>query len=316
MKSHALIAAILLLQGVSCRNTANDPDATGVFEADEVIVSAEVGGRILAFDLREGDTLAAGKTAAVIEGVSLELQKAQVEASIAALQDKTTTVEPQIRLLEEQERVLLAQLQTLEKERTRFERLVKADAATPKQLDDIVAQIEVLKRQVDVNRQQMAVQRNLVGTQNRSVMSEAAPLAKRAAQLEDQLQRGQVINPVNGTVLTTYVHAGELAAPGKPMYKIADLSTLTLRAYVSGTQLPGIRIGQDVQVRVDDGKGAFRSYGGRISWISDKAEFTPKTIQTKDERANLVYAIKVLVKNDGYLKIGMYGELLFPAPQP
>ena len=316
MKSHALIATILLLLVASCGNNSSDPDASGVFEADEVIVSAEVGGRILSFDLREGDTISAGRTAAVIEGTNLALQKEQVEASIAALKEKISTVEPQIRLLEEQERVIRVQLQTLEKERARFERLVKADAATPKQLDDINAQIDVLKRQVEVNRQQMAVQRNQVSTQNRSVLSEAAPLSKRAAQLDDQMQRGQVINPVRGTVLTTYVHAGELAAPGKPMYKVADLSTLTLRAYISGTQLPVIAIGQELQVRVDDGKGRYRNYSGRVSWISDKAEFTPKTIQTKDERANLVYAIKVLVKNDGYLKIGMYGELMFPGNQP
>ena len=315
MKSTTLIVTLLLLLAVSCRNAASDPDATGVFEADEVIVSAEVGGRLLSFDLREGDTLAAGARAALIEGTSIELQKAQVEASIAALKEKTSTVEPQVRLLEEQERVLIAQLKAMEKERDRFERLVKADAATPKQLDDITTQVDVLRRQIAVNRQQIEVQRSQVGTQNRSVMSEAEPLSRRAAQLDDQLQRSQVLNPIPGTVLTTYVHAGELAAPGKPLYKIADLSTLTLRAYISGNQLPILKIGQELQVRVDDGKGAYKTYPGRISWISDKAEFTPKTIQTKDERANLVYAVKVLVKNDGYLKIGMYGELSFSQPK-
>lgn len=316
MKSLHLIVISLLVFTVSCRHTSTEPDATGVFEADEVIVSAEVGGRILQFALREGDTLTAGSKAALIESTGLELQKAQVEASIASLKDKTATVEPEVRLLEEQERVLLAQLKNLEKERDRFERLVKADAATPKQLDDIIAQIDVLKRQMAVNRQQIAVKKNQVGTQNRSVWSEAAPLAKRAAQLDDQLQRGQVLNPVRGTVLTTYVHAGELAAPGKPLYKIADLSTLTLRAYISGSQLPIVTIGQALQIRVDDGKGSYKTYPGRISWISSKAEFTPKTIQTKDERANLVYAVKILVPNDGYLKIGMYGEVLFPEARP
>jgi HlyD family secretion protein len=161
----------------------------------------------------------------------------------------------------------------------------------------------------------MDVQRNLVGTQNRSVLSEAQPLQKRVAQLEDQVRRGSVENPLSGTVLTTYVHQGELATPGKPLYKIADLSTLTLRAYISGEQLPQVRLGQQVQVRVDDGASSYKNYTGRIAWVSDKAEFTPKTIQTKEERANLVYATKILVKNDGYLKIGMYGEVIFQPAQ-
>jgi HlyD family secretion protein len=312
--SMSVALALMLLS--ACKNGGPEADATGVFEADEVIVSAEVGGRLLRFSPKEGDTLSRGAIAAEIDATNLSLQKAQVEASIEALRDKTNTVAPQIALLQEQEAAQRVQLATLQRERARFEKLVKADAATGKQLDDIIAQIELAEKQIAVTRRQMDVQRSQVGTQNRSILSEAAPMQKRAAQLEDQLQRGRVANPVEGTVLVTYVHEGELATPGKPLYKIADLSTLTLRAYVSGLQLPRIKTGQQVEVRVDDGASGYTRYPGRISWISDKAEFTPKTIQTKEERANLVYAIKVLVKNDGYLKIGMYGEVLFQPGKP
>ena len=296
---------------MSCNNSDMKHDATGVFEADEVIVSAEVGGKILAFYAEEGDTLSKGRTAAVIDATNLSLQKEQVEASINALKEKTNDVQPQIRMLEEQIRVQQSQLATLEKEKARFENLVKADAATPKQLDDIQAQLDVIHRQINVTQRQIDVQRSQVGTQNRSVMSEKEPLQKRVAQLEDQLSRTNVVNPVGGTVLTKYVHAGEITGPGKPLYKIADLSYVLLRAYITGQQLPEIKLGQQVSVLIDEGAKNYKTYAGTITWISDKAEFTPKTIQTKEERANLVYAIKIKVPNDGYLKIGMYGEVLF-----
>jgi HlyD family secretion protein len=296
---------------MSCNGNDMKHDATGVFEADEVIVSAEVGGKILAFYAEEGDTLSKGRTAAVIDATNLSLQKEQVEASIEALKEKTNDVQPQIRLLEEQIRVQQSQLSTLEKERARFENLVKADAATPKQLDDIQAQLDVIRKQINVSQRQIEVQRSQVGTQNRSVMSEKEPLQKRVAQLEDQLSRTNVINPAGGTVLTKYVHAGEVTGPGKPLYKIADLSYVLLRAYITGQQLTEIKLGQQVSVLVDEGAKKYKTYSGAITWISDKAEFTPKTIQTKEERANLVYAIKIKVSNDGYLKIGMYGEVLF-----
>jgi HlyD family secretion protein len=296
---------------MSCNNNDMKHDATGVFEADEVIVSAEVGGKILAFYAEEGDTLSKGRTAAVIDATNLSLQKEQVEASINALKEKTNDVQPQIRLLEEQIRVQQSQLATLKKEKVRFENLVKADAATPKQLDDIEAQLDVIYKQINVTQRQIDVQRSQVGTQNRSVMSEKEPLQKRVAQLEDQLSRTNVINPVGGTVLTKYVHAGEITGPGKPLYKIADLSYVLLRAYITGQQLPEIKLGQQVSVLIDEGAKNYKTYAGAITWISDKAEFTPKTIQTKEERANLVYAIKIKVPNDGYLKIGMYGEVLF-----
>ncbi len=304
-----ILSSILFLLG--CQNGKDQHDASGVFEAEEVIVSSEVGGKILKFQPDEGAELAAGDSAVIIDATNIRLQKEQVEASIGALSDKTTDVGPQVELLKNQLSVQETQMVTLEKERQRFDKLVKADAATTKQLDDIVAQIDQLKKQMDVTRQQIKVQQNLTGTQNRGILSEKDPLDKRVAQLDDQLQRSVVLNPVNGTILTKYAEAGEVTSPGKALYKIADLDMLRLRAYLTGDQVATVKLGQAVKVAVDDGKGGFRNYEGKISWISDKAEFTPKTIQTKEERANLVYAVKIDVKNDGYLKIGMYGEVKF-----
>ena len=178
-------------------------------------------------------------------------------------------------------------------------------------LDDWNTQIEVLQKQVAVNEQQIKVQETTTGTQNSSVLSETQPLRRSVAQIQDQVSRSKVANPINGTVLTKYAMAGEVTAAGKALYKIADLTVITLRAYITGAQLSQVKLGQHPKVLVDDGASKYKEYDGEITWISDKAEFTPKTIQTKDERANLVYAVKIRVKNDGYLKIGMYGEVKF-----
>jgi HlyD family secretion protein len=301
------IAAALSL--VACRNNDFPFDASGTFEADEVIVSSEVAGKILSMQLEEGDQLKKDSITVLIDAGNLSLQKAQVEASMDALKEKTYDVNPQLQLLRDQLKVQEAQMETLQKEQHRFSALVKADAATPKQLDDIESQIEVLQQQMAVTRQQMKVQESNTATQNRSVLSETDPLAKRADIIADQIDRSKVVNPVNGTVLTKYAHEGEVIGAGKGLYKIADLSSLLLRAYISGEQLPQVKLGQPVKVFVDKGKKDYKEYKGAITWIADKAEFTPKTIQTKEERANLVYAIKILVPNDGYLKIGQYGEV-------
>jgi HlyD family secretion protein len=239
------------------------------------------------------------------------LQKAQVEANINALHEKTTNVLPQIKLLNDQIAVQKVQLANDFYERDRTTRLIKADAATTKQLDDINTAIDVLQKQIAVNEQQIKVQETTTGTQNSSILSEYDPLKKSVAEINDQLKRAYISNPINGTVLTKYAMAGEITSAGKALYKIADLSVITLRAYITNDQLVQVKLNQQVTVLVDDGNGGFKQYEGIITWISDKAEFTPKTIQTKDERANLVYAIKIHVKNDGYLKIGMYGEVKF-----
>ena len=305
---------IVLLSGLiylACDNQKSEFDATGTFEADEVIVSSELAGRIDSFTLEEGQQVQAGKVVGTIDAENLALQKEQVEASINALREKTLDVKPQIRLLQEQLAVQKSQLATLERERQRTQNLLTADAATSKQLDDINAQIDVLKGQMQVTQQQIRVQQTATSTQNRGILSENKPLQKRVAQLEDQLANANITNPINGTVLDKYAEQGEITAAGKALYKIADLSTMTLRAYITGDQLPQVRLGQRVKVLIDQGE-KYKELPGTISWISDKAEFTPKTIQTKDERANLVYAMKVRVKNDGYLKIGMYGEVIFP----
>ena len=300
----------LLLIGLgACKSGAITPDATGTFEAEEVIVSAEAAGRILDMKLQEGATLRSDSIIGQIDAMNLSLQKEQVEASIASLSEKTADVSPQVLLLQNQLAVQQTQLDNLLHEQERVQNLVKADAATGKQLDDIVFQVIMIRKQMDVTRQQIQVQKNAVATQNRSILSEKAPLQKKISQIEDQLNRSNIVNPINGTVLTQYARAGEITAPGKALYKIADLSELQLRAYFTAPQLSSIKLGQTVTVMVDDGAKNYKEMNGTITWIADKAEFTPKTIQTKEERANLVYAVKVKVKNDGTLKIGMYGEI-------
>lgn len=303
------IAGIALLS--ACSSSQLKHDAAGIFEADEVIVSSELGGKILQFKVNEGDLLKKDSVIAIIDALPVSLQQAQLEASVKALSEKTQNVEPQIKLLQDQISVQETQLANLQHERARIESLLKADAATAKQLDDINFQIESLKKQIAVTQQQITVQINNVQTQNRAILSESNPLQKQIAQLKDKVQRASIINPVSGTVLTKYAMEGEITSAGKALYKVADLSSLILRSYISGTQLSEIKLGQTVKVFIDEGEKKYKEYAGIITMVSDKAEFTPKTIQTKDERANLVYAVKVLVKNDGYLKIGMYGEIQF-----
>jgi len=302
-----LTASVLL----SCGGKNGKYDASGTFEADEVIVSAELPGKILRLDIEEGNSVAKDSVVGVLDAQNISLQKEQMEANIQALGEKTSDVTPQVKLLENQLAVQRSKLSNLLHEKARIENLLKQDAATGKQLDDINSEIDVAEKNIDVTQQQINVQRNSVATQNRSILSESKPLQKRVAQLDDQLSKANIVNPVNGTVITKYAEAGEVTSAGKALYKIADLSTMTLRAYITGSQLSQLKLGQNVKVLVDDGADKYREMPGKVTWISDKAEFTPKTIQTKDERANLVYATKIKVKNDGYLKIGMYGEVKF-----
>lgn len=308
-----MAAGVLLL--AACNGNHLPFDAEGIFEADEVIVSPEVGGRLLTLTPEEGSVLAKDSPVAVIDSIPLQLQKLQVQATISSLSEKRMDVRPQVEWIREQIAAQKLQLANLEMERNRTRKLISAQAAPTKQLDDYNIQIDLLKKQIDANEQQIKVQETTVGTQNSSVMSEVKPLRRSVAQLDDQLHRTIVRNPVNGVVLTKYAMAGEVTAPGKALYKIADLSIITLRVYVTGTQLSGLRIGQPVRVFADDGPSHYREYPGFITTISDKAEFTPKTIQTREERADLVYAVKIHVKNDGYLKIGMYGNIICKTQQ-
>lgn len=317
------LAGIVLM--ASCGNGNGKSDASGTFEADEVIVSAEATGKILQLNVEEGAALAKDMVIGKIDPTAIELQKEQAASFVEALGQKTNDASPQVSVLEsqivlQQRQVAVdeEQLRVLQKEQQRFQKLVAADAVPAKQLDDINGQVDVLEEKIKAGKTQLSVlqsqvnaQRRQVAIQNRGILSEKDPMEKKVAIIEDQLNRTSIKNPLAGTVLTKYAQANEFTSTGKALYKIADLSVLKLRAYITGNQLAQVKLNQAVKVKVDDGKGGYREFSGTISWISDKAEFTPKTIQTKEERANLVYAVKINVKNDGYLKIGMYGEVLF-----
>lgn len=304
-----IVCFVLLL--ASCGQHKINTDASGVFESDEVIVSAEQNGKILSFPVQEGDTLAKNAVVGQIDMSNTVIQKQQVEATIAALRQKTTNPRPQIELVQRQLAVEESQLAQQLREKARTENLLKADAATQKQLDDINSSIDQLQKQIAVSRQQIALDNSNIATQNRTIFSEQTPLEKSAQQIQDQIDKGRIINPIRGTVFTKYALQGEMATMGKALYKIANLDTVTLRAYVTGSQLTRVKIGQTVKIYSDEGTDQYREYPGQVYFISDKSEFTPKTIQTRDERANLVYAVKIRVKNDGYVKLGMYGEVKF-----
>ena len=320
-----LLLPLVVTGFISCNSKNGKYDATGTFEADEIIVSAEATGKILQLYVEEGANLVKDSVVGKIDPTAIELQKDQASSSVNALQQKTNDAAPQVNILQAQLQlqnkqiaVYNEQLKTLQKEQQRFQKLVAADAVPAKQLDDINGQVNILKEQITAAKTQLLVlqsqinaQRQAVAIQNRGILSEKDPMEKKVAQIQDQLDKTVITNPVTGTVLTKYADENEFTATGKALYKIADLSTMKLRAYITGDQLAQVKLNQPVKVLVDDGKGRSREMKGTISWISDKAEFTPKTIQTKDERANLVYAIKVNVLNDGYLKIGMYGEVVF-----
>jgi len=309
MKSSILFIPLVLFLN-ACTNQSNF-DASGNFEADEVIVSAQQNGELLSYEVKEGKQLKAGEKVGRIDVREVELQKQQKEASIAALNDKTAAPSDQVELIRRQLDVQKAQLAQQQREKTRTENLLKVDAATHKQLDDINASIDQLNKEIAVTQQQIKLSTYNTNNQNRGILSEKAPMEKAAEQLQEQINKGQIINPVSGTVLINYALRGEMQVTGKPLYKIANTEILDLRAYITGAQLTQIKLDQKVTVQIDNGKKGHRGYTGTIVWISDKSEFSPKTIQTRDERANLVYAIKVSVKNDGFIKIGMYGEVIF-----
>ncbi len=258
------------------------------------MVSAEVTGKLVQFTIVDGSKVNAGELVGIVDTTQLFLKKQQLLAQAQAVLARQPETSKQIAALQEQ-------LRGAKREQERLTKLVKADAATQKQLDDATTQVDVLSRQIDAQLSSLDVTTS-------SLQSETRPLIVQIQQIDDQLDRSKLLAPFTGTILTTYADPYELAVQGKALYKIADLQTLILRAYITNDQLTQVKLGQKVTVRVDRGDGQ-QEYMGTISWISDKAEFTPKTIQTKDERANLVYAVKIRVKNDGYLKIGMYGEI-------
>ena len=270
--SFCFAAIGMMVSLVACEGGSGDYDASGVFETTEVTVSARGTGEIMRFDIEEGHQVEAGQAVGYIDTIQLHLKK---------------------------EELLIA---TQKRERLRYENLVREKAANQKQLDDINSGLAVLEKR-------LAAQVETLENSNRSVSGEVLMLEARIAQIEDQIAKCVITSPVRGTVLSKYAEQGELAAQGRSLFKVGDLSDMYLRVYITAPQLTTLKVGQQVKVYADEGEDGRREYMGTVSWISDKAEFTPKTIQTRDERANLVYAVKVAVKNDGYIKKGMYGEM-------
>ena len=292
MKRILFCAAAFLL--AACDRGGNF-DATGTFEATEVTVSAEAAGRILRFDAEEGDLLTAGEQVGEIDTVQLYLRRLQLERQRASVRSERPDIAKQAAALREQ----IAKQRT---ERRRVENLLRDGAATAKQLDDMDAQLKVLNGQLEALLSTLA-------NSAASIDENASAIDLQIAQVEDQLRKCRIVSPVAGTVLARYAAAGELASAGRPLMKVADLGTLYLRAYFTSDQLAGLRLGEPVTVTADFGGDARYDYPGRITWIASESEFTPKTIQTRDTRANLVYAVKIAVRNDGRLKLGLYGEV-------
>lgn len=295
---------------LACSGNNNEYDASGTFEAIETIVPAETNGIITSFNIIEGQRLDEGIIIGQIDTIPLFLKKKQLEGQIKATGARKPNIIEQTAYYKKQEEASQSRLDYLIKERKRIQNLIKADAATTKQLDDINIQIEETQKQILIIQKQNEAQVSALKTQNSGLQSDVLPLTAQIDLINYQLAKSKIINPVHGTVLTKYAESKEMAVIGKPLYKIADLSALILRAYITGDQFAKVKIGQAVTIMVDNGEDGYKKYVGTVEWISDKAEFTPKTIQTKDERANLVYAVKIRVKNDGYLKIGMYGEVI------
>lgn len=294
MKKLVIIISALFV--TSCGSDKVKWDATGTFEATEITVSAEVNGSLLMFAVEEGTQLEEGRLVGQIDTVQLYLKKLQLIASRSSAMSSRQDIAKQIAATEQQ-----IEFQTSEKKR--FETLLSQNAATGKQVDDIVNQIAVLKKQ-------LSAQRSSLETSNKSITENGESLEIQIAQVEDQLKKCRIVSPVTGTALVNFVEEGEYATTGKPLFTVADMTNIYLRAYITADQLTQMKLGDSVKVYCDFGKESEHEYPGRVEWISSKAEFTPKTIQTREERANQVYAVKIAVVNDGYLKIGMYGEVV------
>ncbi len=293
MKTHITLILFISIFLLSCAEEEQLTDATGVFEATEIIVSSEANGKILDLKLQEGDKLQANRIVGLIDSTQLHFSKLQLQASKVAVQSARPDIRVQI---EATEREIARQ----EREKQRIEKLLAGDVATQKQLDDIEAAILILKARLESQKSSLTNNVNSVDAQSNTI-------DVQIAQLEDQIQKCNIKSPIDGTVLVKYAEQGEMTGMGKALFKIADMDNMVLRAYVPADQLAGLQLGQEVDVLAEFGETENREYKGKITWISDKSEFTPKTIQTQDERANLVYAVKIAVKNDGYLKICMYG---------
>ena len=289
-------AAALLALG-SCTDRSREFDACGQIEATEVLVSAEANGRIIALQVTEGDKLTAGEVVGVIDSVQTYLQKEELVRKRSNTQTKWVDIDRQLASQ-------YAQLKKLKSDRERYQALEAKDAATRKQVDDLVSQIAVTEREIAAQRQNY--ERN-----NAGIREELALYDVQIAEKDDQLSKCRIVAPIDGTVLTKFAEAGELVTSGKSLFKLADLKQVYVRAYLTTAQLAEVKLGDTVQVTIEDGTDKPRTYEGRLVWIADEAEFTPKNIQTKGERADLVYAAKIALDNDGYLKLGMYAYVRF-----
>ena len=298
MKTRNLLGLCSLLALFSaCGNGAPKYDATGTFETTEVLVSAEASGRLLYFDIEEGMLLKAGEEVGVVDTVQLYLKKLQLEASLKSVEEQRPDILKQVAATKEQ-------ISAAQRERNRVANLLKVGAANLKQLDDAEDQLEVLRKQ-------LVAQNSTLSNSHQSLTWQSSSVGIQVAQVEDQLKKCHITSPITGTVLAKYAEAGELTAMGTPLFKVADTEQMYLRAYITSEQLSQVKLGQKVTVFSDYGTDEHKQYPGVVTWISDTSEFTPKTILTKNERANLVYAVKIAVHNDGLLKIGMYGGVEF-----
>lgn len=291
MKALYFFAALLIL--AACNSKKERSDAYGNFEAIETTISAEAVGKLISFNIEEGQTIDAGVPVGLIDTVDTELRLLQLNAQVRAVGSKTGNLKAQIAVIDKQTENLLVDKQ-------RIEGMFKDKAATQKQMDDISGAVDVAGKQKEA-----------VAIQFKSVKDETAVVRRQIDQLKEAIKRCHIINPIKGTILAKYVETNEMVIPGKALYKIADISTLDLKIYVSGSQLSDVKLGKDVKVLIDRANGTIKKLTGKVSWISDQSEFTPKIIQTRDERVNLVYAVKIRVNNDGSLKIGMPAEVNF-----
>lgn len=282
---------------VSCKKEKDSSDAHGIFYATEITVSAESNGKLLEFNLEEGQTFEQGDLIGYTDTLDLALQIKQLEGKIRATLASRPDIPSQVNTLQ-------AQLQTLERERNRVTTLVEAQAATTKQLDDVNAQIRIVNSQI-------AATKSTLGTQSSAILENVEAMRIQVSRLQNALDKCKVTAPISGVVLKKYIEPNELAYPGKPLFKIADLANMTIKVYVTEDQLSSIKIGQKADIHIDTDNENTKTIEGKVLWISDKAEFTPKMILTKKERVNMVYAVKIGFKNDGSAKIGMPGDVNF-----
>lgn len=281
----------------ACGNKDQETDASGVFEATEVIVSAKVAGEIKSLQIEEGMELQPEVSVGCIDTTQWVLKREQLAATLSATDSRKLNETRQLASLRQQ-------IANQKAEQVRFQNLVKANAASQKQLDDINYKLEVLEKQLSAASEQ-------IGSANTSLSGQSAGIVAQIRQIEDQLANCNIASPIQGVVLSKYAQQGEFATMGRPLFKVGDIGNLKLRAYITASQLTTLKIGQEVKVYADLGEEERKEYVGVVSWINSEAEFTPKTIQTRDERSNLVYAIKIAVKNDGTIKRGMYGDVKF-----